>query len=141
MADYIVWRDEYSVGNGDIDDQHKRIIGIINAVFSLVKDGGSGEDFWKALDGLKQYTLVHFKFEEGILALAEYPGLKDHKIFHQKMIERTEALFVKRPGPGATIDLLSEELLTVLKDWWLNHIRGVDASYAPYIRNKISAAR
>ena len=131
MAVYIIWRDEYSVGNRDIDDQHKRIIGIINAVFTLVKDGGSEEDFWKALDGLKQYALVHFKFEEGILALAEYPGLNDHTISHQKMNARTETLFVKRPG--AAISVLAEELLAILKDWWLNHIRGVDALYAPYL--------
>ena len=131
MAVYVIWRDEYSVGNSDIDDQHKRIIGIINTVFSLVKDGGSEEDFWKALDGLKQYTIVHFKFEEGILSLAEYPGLKEHILVHQKMNARIETLFVKRPG--AAISMLAEELLAILKDWWLNHIRGVDALYAPYM--------
>jgi hemerythrin-like metal-binding protein len=131
MADYIIWRDDYSVGNKDIDDQHKRIIGIINAVFILVKDGGSEEDFWKALDGLKQYTIDHFKFEEGVLALAQYPGLQEHLLIHRKMNARTATLFVKRPG--ITITMLAEELLAMLKDWWVNHIRGVDALYAPYI--------
>jgi hemerythrin-like metal-binding protein len=131
MAAYIVWRDDYSVGHKDIDDQHKRIIDIINAVYSLVKDGGSDETLWQKLGDLKQYTVDHFEFEEGILVRASYPDVNEHALMHAKMKSRTSAICTKTPGtPDGCV---ADEALSLLKDWWLNHIRGVDMQYMPYL--------
>lgn len=131
MTVYIEWQDNYNVGHEKIDGQHKIIINIINNVFSLVKDNGSKDDIWEALNDLKKYTVDHFNCEEEILTLIEYPEIKTHKLLHQKMRLRTEAFTIKHFSVSSSD--MAEETLALLKDWWLNHIRGVDMKYIPYL--------
>jgi len=131
MADYIIWSSDYSVGNNDIDRQHQRVIAIINAVYSLVKNSGEERKLWETLEDLKQYTIDHFEFEERILTQVEYPDLKTHALIHAKMKARTTALSAKQNERFSGI--VAQEALEMLKDWWLNHIRILDAQYVPYL--------
>jgi hemerythrin-like metal-binding protein len=131
MPAYIKWQNNYNLGHEKIDGQHKTIIAIINNVFSLVKDNSLKDDIWNALNDLKKYTIDHFNFEEEILMRIEYPEIKTHKLLHQKMRSQTEDLAIKRPNISTSV--LAEETLALLKEWWLNHIRGVDTQYVPYL--------
>ena len=131
MPNYLEWRDEYNLGYASIDKQHQQIIGIINAVFIIVREGGPGEDLLKALSDLHIYTIKHFTFEEELLGAVGYPDRESHELLHLKMRERTDVL-VGRHYHAPSEDL-AEETLALLKGWWLNHIRGVDTLYAPYL--------
>jgi hemerythrin len=75
------WLKEYELGIDAIDNQHKRIVEYIN---ELEKAHGLGNEGYITfvLDGLVDYTLTHFQFEEGMQEKAGYPFLKAHKRIH-----------------------------------------------------------
>jgi hemerythrin len=130
MADYMVWRDEYSLRFDEIDRQHRKIIGIINEMFQLAKDGGSDEKFEKILSDLKAYTETHFAYEENIMRLAEFPAIKEHEKLHRAMAEKTAGLLSRKLLDD---DWNPAKALDFLKQWWLGHIRGKDVEYVPYV--------
>jgi len=131
MADYIVWRDEYSVSESAVDMQHKRIIGIINGVYALVKNKGSREQIGKLLDDLKRYTETHFGYEENVMRLTGYPDVKKHEAYHTTMAEKTAAMCLVQQK--SVNGMMPDDVLDFLKDWWVSHIRGVDMQYAPFL--------
>jgi hemerythrin-like metal-binding protein len=131
MAEYIVWRDEYSVSDDSVDMQHKRIIGMLNGVFALVKKGSSREEMERLLTDLKTYTETHFEYEEKMMRMAGYPEIKRHESAHKTMAEKTVALCLVQQKSATGI--MPDEVLDFLKDWWVNHIRGVDTLYAPFL--------
>lgn len=131
MADYINWRDEYSVLDNSVDLQHKRIIGILNGVFALVKSKRSGEETGKLLADLKTYTETHFEYEEKMMRMAIYPDIGNHEKLHKGMTERTAAMCLAQKNSKNGI--MPDEVLDFLKDWWMNHIRSIDMQYAPFL--------
>lgn len=88
MAEYIIWKDEYSVSEMTIDFQHRQIIDIINAVFTLVKYKVSGDEISKLLANLKNYTETHFDYEEKVMKMVNYPDIKKHETLHKTMSEK-----------------------------------------------------
>ena len=136
MADYLVWRDDYSVGYPAIDDQHKRIVGLINIAFELSRAGGSPGKLGPILDDLQYYTATHFSFEEQILTLVKYPDIAGHRLLHAKMARKTTDFCAGKQHPHG---VLPADVLEFLKDWWSNHIRGTDAGYSPFLTNLAAA--
>jgi hemerythrin-like metal-binding protein len=131
VAEYIVWRDDYSVSDDSVDMQHKRIIGVINSVYVLAKNGGTREEIGKILVDLKRYTETHFEHEENVMRMAGYPDVKQHEALHKTMAEKTAALCLVQQKSATGI--MADEVLDFLKDWWINHIRGADMQYAPFL--------
>jgi hemerythrin len=131
MPNYLEWREEYTIGHGTIDTQHERIVGIINTVFKLVREGGEAEELRTVFGDLTRYTIEHFSTEEALLQAAGYPDLPGHRELHRRMRERTVSI-AGTSTMTATPDL-AEETLTLLKEWWLNHIRMVDRQYIPWL--------
>ena len=64
----MVWKDEYSVGNDLLDEQHKRLIEAVNEL-----NGGAA--LGEVLATLRQYGDEHFRTEEGMLEASDYPDL------------------------------------------------------------------
>ena len=130
MADYIVWSDAYSVGYGELDQQHQTIIRMINDMFRIAEGGWSDQKLADVLDLLKEYTETHFMYEEKIMRLAEFPDLKKHAELHRRLREKTSGLcnpyMLARMRPDPC------DVFAFLKDWWIGHIRDADARYAPY---------
>ncbi len=61
---FIAWTDELSVDIGEIDEQHKKLINMINDL-SYAMSKGKGRDVIEAiLVGLRDYTVEHFAHEE-----------------------------------------------------------------------------
>jgi methyl-accepting chemotaxis protein/hemerythrin len=131
MAEYIIWKDEYSASEMTIDFQHRQIIGIINAMFALVKNKISGDEITKLLANLKNYTETHFDYEEKIIKMINYPDIKKHKTLHKIMAEKTAALC--KVQKSSVNGIMPDEVLGFLKDWWVNHIRNLDVQYVPFL--------
>ena len=131
MVNYIEWREDYNVGHPLIDAQHRRIVEVINTVYNLVKGQGDKGDLSKALGALLDYTVEHFTLEESIIDSIQFPESEEHKLLHLKMRNRTQNIVLRNEKePFAEI---ADETLTLLKNWWLSHIRTVDVRYKPYL--------
>ena len=82
---FVEWKDDYSVGIDSIDQQHKKLLSLINQLQTAV-DYSTGEQFEReALDELVEYTKTHFTYEEGMMRDNDYPDFEAHKRQHEKM--------------------------------------------------------
>ena len=87
---FVEWKDDYSVGIDSIDQQHKKLLNLINQLQTAV-DYSTGEQFEReALDELVDYTKTHFTYEEGLMRDNDYPDFEPHKAQHEKMFEKSE---------------------------------------------------
>jgi hemerythrin-like metal-binding protein len=124
--EYVKWKENYSVANGFIDNQHKELFKLINVFYNSIKDNNGKAAIMKAITDMENYTVIHFKKEEEMLLKAGYPYLQIHKLEHQKFID-TVADFRKRYEEGRLI--LSLEVTAFVKNWITNHIMKTDQQY------------
>ena len=130
---YIEWDDAYSVGIDSIDQQHKRLINLINQLQTAV-DYSTGEEFEReALDELVDYTKTHFSYEEGLMQKYAYPEFEPHKAQHQKMIQQVEDVLAEYEQDQ---DRAMRHALDFLKTWLINHINGTDKEYSDFLIEK-----
>lgn len=122
---FMQWTPDLELGIKVIDDQHKRIIDYINEL-DQANQTGNMEQTNHALEGLLDYTITHFEFEEELQAKAEYPFLKAHQRVHEIFMKRV-AGFRERADKGENV---TPELLSMLKIWLSSHIKGDDKDYA-----------
>jgi len=126
----IKWTDSYSVGITEIDNQHKGLVIIINELFTYMTEGKAKDNLNIIFDHLTEYTKLHFGVEETMLFKYDYPDLDQHKLEHQKFIDKLNNLKTGFQYGKITISL---ETLNFLKDWLLNHIQHTDKKYSEHI--------
>jgi hemerythrin len=126
-ATFITWKEFYSVGCQELDDQHQQVLGIINDLYGALQGGREREEIKGLLDRLVQYTEGHFQREEELMEERGYPDAAQHRTVHEQMTQKTVDL---RKRFGA---VRGQDLLVFLKEWWVNHICGADKQYSPYM--------
>jgi hemerythrin len=130
---YIEWNDSYSVGVKEMDDQHKKLIDMINQLHEALKAGQASKEAPAILKGLVDYTHYHFDAEEKMLDKATYPGYLNQQKMHKVFITQIE----KYQSDLATKSLtLGVKLNEFLKDWLISHISGEDKKYGKYMNEK-----
>ena len=132
-ADQIKWKDEYSVGITHIDQDHKKLINLLNQ-FTVAYDHNMSESFEKeALEELINYTKYHFEREEKIMQEHDYPDFEAHQAKHQEMIKQVNTFveLYNEKGHDALKDI--SEYLTV---WLISHINGTDKEYSQYLNDR-----
>ncbi len=129
----LTWKDSYSVGIESIDNDHKKLIMLINNL-QTAKDFKTDPQFEKqTLDEVINYTLYHFEREESFMEENGYPDFLPHKAKHQELIYKVNE-YVKTYNKGG--DGAIEALLKYLKTWLISHINGTDQEYAEFLRSK-----
>jgi hemerythrin len=122
-----VWNDNLRINIPEIDIQHKKWIDLMNALHDAMKAGKSKEVLNSAINSLMAYTQVHFKAEERFLAENNYTDLANHKLQHQKFVEKIQEFRHKYESGQLG---LSIEVMQFLSDWFVNHIKRTDVEYA-----------
>ena len=126
---FITWKEFYSVGCRELDDQHKQILEIINDLYSLLQSNEAEPVAVEGLlDRLVQYVVDHFQCEEEWMKESGYPELAEHKSHHERLSEKTLALCHRIDADTG------HELLGFLKQWWVDHICGADKQYSAYMK-------
>jgi hemerythrin len=124
------WKEEYCVGIGIIDSQHKHLVELLNAVYDASKVGKGREVLGKALEDLITYTTVHFATEEDYMKLHAYPDYEAHHAEHCALTEKVQAFWTQWQGRKVA---LTADVLTFLRDWLTNHILGADRKYGQFL--------
>lgn len=128
------WSEKLSVGVTQFDNEHKKLVGMVNELFDAVQ-GGHGKDvLGKILDGLISYTKSHFAGEERYMTQHGYPGLIAHRAEHEALTK--QVLDVDKKFKAGATAVLSMEVLNFLKNWLIKHILGTDKSYGPFLNSK-----
>lgn len=128
------WTRELEFGIDVIDDQHKRIIQFINELDDACRTGNH-EETNLVMEGLLNYTITHFEFEESLQEKADYPFLKAHRRIHEIFMKKV-ADVRSRSDRGEDV---APELLKLLQGWLASHIKGEDRDYVESIR-KVTAS-
>ena len=131
------WTNELSIGNINIDNDHKKLIEVYNDLFDLIELNKNREEFAKILSKMTDYVLKHFKKEEFYMEEFKYPKLTEHKNYHydysyKVAMYNVYLLSTNSPEP--------KEIMEFLKKWWTNHILNIDMEYENYKKETESDA-
>ncbi len=122
----INWSDELSVGISEIDQQHQKLIKMINDLADAMRQRQGKEAVDPILKGLLDYTVTHFKNEENYFAKFNYSETDSHKKEHAVFISKIAEF--KKDFENNKIGLTTN-ILNYLSDWLKNHIMGTDKKY------------
>lgn len=126
---FMNWNAALSVNIESIDEQHKKIIDMINELHDTVKQGSKRETMDDALVRLSVYTVKHFIYEESLFKKHGYVFQKEHKKEHDELAERVTEFHKKHTIQKEEI---GEDLLEFFKDMMCNHITTFDQQYIDF---------
>jgi hemerythrin-like metal-binding protein len=131
MSVYVAWKPFYSVNDPSLDAEHQRILELINKLHTAMNVGRERDVVDTVLDQLLQYTVDHFDHEERVMRDSAFPYLDSHKVLHDDMRRRTQAIHDDMSLVTA------HDMLCFLKEWWIDHIQLADKEYSPYVMAQV----
>jgi hemerythrin len=117
--DLIKWKKEYSVGVTKIDNQHKKIIKIVNQAVEQQFSKQNEKVIEEILDNLQNYMKEHFKAEEEYMLKHQYAGYEEQRNEHNQFIDR---LLEAQKEYYKNGHVTSINILNFVWDWFSQHI-------------------
>lgn len=133
MTKLVEWSDDLSVGIAEIDDQHKKLVEMLNRMHDAIREHRGSSVTRPILNEIAEYTRVHFATEESLMRATNYPDYEVHKAQHEDLIAQVQDLQAKLDAGSHSI---SFELLHFLKGWLTHHIIESDKLYGPYFLSR-----
>ena len=130
----IVWTDRMSVGVKLLDNDHKKLVLLINELHNGIMTGRAKPALNQAFEKLVRYTRVHFAHEEHLLAETGYTGATANKQEHDRMVELLrglQALFGNAKEIAAELEVMHQ-----IKSWLFSHMQSSDQEYVPHLKAK-----
>jgi hemerythrin len=130
---FLDFTDKLSVNVPSIDDQHKKLIAIINDLHSGMAAGKGKAVMNDIFARLIEYVEVHFSTEEKLMAQYNYPDVKTHEAQHINLTNQVGQLYVKVKEGKLSVTI---ETMEFLKDWLNNHILETDKKLGEFLRSR-----
>ena len=129
----IFWTDNLSTGVDDIDDDHKALFNVFQDAYWVSKTKVDATDLYCMMANLLNYTEVHFKREEALMAASPYPFFDKHCDIHQQLIKqlKKQIMLVQQHEQAP------KDFVLFIRDWFIEHINGTDKRIEPYTRNNL----
>ena len=119
----FAWTDDLKVGHRGIDDDHQKLVAMVNELHDAMQAGRGNDVVGKVLDKLVVYTGEHFAREEVEMQRIKYPRYLAHKQEHDKLLAEVGALQKSFASGQAMLTL---KVSKFLRDWLLTHIKQTD---------------
>ncbi len=126
---FVEWSEELSVGITQVDQEHQKLVAIVNQLDEAMISGKGTRIMNEILTQLVEYTKIHFTAEEALMAEAEYPGLDLHKQQHRQLVRKVEKFHSDFNNSGRRI---TRKMMDFLKYWLSNHILVDDMAFGKY---------
>lgn len=130
----MTWTDKLSVGVGVLDEDHKRLVGLVNELYDAMQAGRGKDVLGRTLNSLVQYTKMHFAREESFFSRTAYPAAEAHRKEHENLTR--QVLDVQQKYNAGQTVTLSLDVLQFLKSWLIQHIQGSDQKYRSHLNGK-----
>ena len=127
----IEWESKYSVSIDEIDNHQKTILEMFNALIDMKKSKTDGKDCSNMISDLNEYAKMYFAAEEKYLRKIGYPDLQNHSKAHRRFIRH--AINLRREIADDTANL-TDEAISVLREWIVEHILTIDRLFVPFVR-------
>ena len=126
----LVWNSTLSVQVEEIDEDHRKLVGLFNILNHSVVEGDATDYIEAVLEELISCTVWHFRHEERLMLKYGYEGILEHKREHQELIESAKALQQKFLKDGKRI---SSDDIEFLEHWLTEHIFVADMEMGSYL--------
>ncbi len=128
--DIVPWNPSFETGIDVIDEQHRRLVGLLNDLAHQYVYGLELAEVERIVDGLVDYTAYHFDTEEALWeeVLAGDKWFEAHKDTHDGFVQtvrRLQSELVRSKNMPALDDLLS-----FLTSWLAHHILYEDKRFS-----------
>ncbi len=127
----IVWSEELSLGIDSIDNQHKKLVEIINNLDESMKGNDSNIQLKAIFAELNQYTQRHFYYEEKLFEQHGYQDSIEHKRQHAELIVQLTEL--KEKCDHYQNESVTQDVMQFLKNWLTYHILKTDKAYSQFL--------
>ena len=126
---FIQWSDELIVNVPVIDQQHKNMAEILNALYQTL---GSGNEMKAKLlmKDLVEDVKIHFETEEDLMKNNKYLNFFSHKLEHDRFVKKAEELNEQVQSGKLQVNL---EMMKSFKNWFYNHIDINDKKMGDYL--------
>jgi hemerythrin len=131
----MVWKQEFSVGIHEIDEQHKTLSDCIVSLENAIVGGERWSAVHIALANLADFARIHFAVEESLMRIHDYPGLEEHIHEHWQFSEDLKRLKEK----ALTADV-SKEMIAFIRSWLDKHVVESDKRYALHFLKRVALA-
>ena len=122
----LEWDNKYSVGISIIDEEHKKLFGILNKAIFAKEHNDNPEELREVLREMTNYALTHFRTEETYMKEFNYPEYQGHKEEHRDFSTGIIAYHEKVIKGDYQI---ANEIIEYLNWWLVNHIQATDRKY------------
>ena len=119
----IEWKDEYSIGDASVDQEHELLITQINKLYEQLSLPLDTETIESMLADIQADISTHFALEELLMQEAEFAEFEEHKQDHERLLDQIDDMtfhFTEDPESG------KELLINRLSDWFSHHFKGFD---------------
>ena len=119
----IEWKDEYSIGNASVDQEHELLITQINKLYEQLGLPLNTETIESMLADIQADISTHFALEELLMQETGFAEFEDHKQDHERLLDQIDDMifhFTEDPESG------KELLINRLSDWFSHHFKGFD---------------
>lgn len=126
----LIWDNTLSVEVREIDEDHRKLIDLFNALNRAVIQGQSKSYIEAVLEELISFTVWHFRHEERLMLEHDFTAAAAHKTEHQQLIDSARLLqekFLQHDTP------LSMDDIEFLEQWLTGHILGADMELGSYL--------
>ncbi|MDC8773458.1 bacteriohemerythrin [Roseateles albus] len=130
---YFEWADDMAIDEGPIDDDHMKLVNLVNELHTATSEGRGQEVVEKLMNELITYTKEHLQREEQIMEALRFPNLERHKVGHAKFADQLRVLREKYESGSITV---ASQLSAVLRDWLSLHIRRSDKEIKVFLQKK-----
>jgi len=131
----MIWSDDYSVGNKTLDEQHQKILCLINTLQEHVNHSVEHKVITETLYEMIKYSNQHLGYEESLLNELGYSGLGEHKKSHYHYLQKIAEIAIEA-SDELKDQVAFEELLLFLQSWWTNHVLVEDMEYKAFLESK-----
>ncbi|NOU20085.1 MAG: hemerythrin family protein [Bacteroidales bacterium] len=129
----INWTDTYSIGYSEIDNQHKKLVEMINVLYNAFSQGAVENVIRDILDEMIKYTDYHFKNEEKYFEKYAYSDAQEHIKQHEEFVLKVTDFYQEYNRGSET---LTYDIMHFLRDWLLEHIKDSDRKYSSEFQEK-----
>jgi hemerythrin len=128
------WSDAYLLNVPDIDDQHLRFVGYVNALYDLRRKKCTPTEVARLISELQDYARLHFQTEERYFSMVHYPDAELHRSEHQKILQTLKE-FNDKAAAGADL-FLAMKLANFLNGWLDEHVVNIDKKFCGLLLNQ-----
>jgi len=120
----ITWRDEFSVGDAEVDYEHRELIELINSLHESAQSGAGRTAVIEALGEIYAQIASHFALEEKMMRVTRYPAYPEHKEDHETLLDDLRDIMDEVEDDG---EYDEARLSTDLERWFSDHFGTHDA--------------